>query len=277
MLKNNAKTVDLLATVSPVAVVAVLGASTAMGKTTTANAVGSFFRAAAIAVHTVRIETGVRRAEFPAGDTIIDLDHAGDATHLVGAEASLFDGVWRKIKTAITGGHVVVIDGGAGGQRLLLDVAGSTGLSSLVAARGARCWVVVVTTPDPESARQAAALVADVKERMPEAGILLAVNYTSPTQRPGIDTPQGRAAAAILEPLRLPKIDIPFAGAQGLVAFAKSQRSILEILRADEQQLVRWSGQGELASLAAQARLAAWWRSVSDQLSRVWRFDASNR
>jgi len=55
----------------------------------------------------------------------------------VGAEASLFDGVWRKIKAAITGGHVVVIDGGAGRQRLLLDVAGSTGLSSLVAARGA--------------------------------------------------------------------------------------------------------------------------------------------
>lgn len=277
MPKNNSQIFEMPATDLPVAVVTVLGASTAMGKTTAANAVGSFFRSAAVAVHTVRIETGVRRAEFPAGDTIIDLDHAGDATHLVGAEASLFDGAWRKIKTAITGGHVVVIDGGAGGQRLLLDVAGSTGLSGLVAARGARCWVVVVTIPDPESARQAAALVADVKERMPEAGVLLAVNCISPTQRPGVDTPQGRAVTGILEPLRLQKINIPYAGAQGLVAFAKSQRSIHEILRADEQQLVRWSGQGELASLNAQAHLAAWWRSVSDQLSQVWRFDASNR
>ena len=277
MLKTNAKTVEPLVPAPPVAVVAVLGPSTAMGKTTIADVVGSFFRSAAVAVHTVRIETGVRRAEFPAGDTIIDLDCVGDAAHAVGAEASLFDGVWRRIKAATAGGHVVVIDGGAGAQRLLLDVASSTGLSGLVAARGASCWVVVVTTPDPESARQAAALVADVNERMPEANILLAVSYTSPTQRPGVDTPQARAVTAILDPLHILKVDVPFAGAQALAAFAKSQRSFLEILRADEQQLVRWSGQGELASLAAQAHLAAWWRSVTDQLSQVWRFDASNR
>src|SRR5664279_1607626 len=98
MLKNNAKTVELFVTAPPIAVVAVLGPSTAMGKSTIADVVGSFFRSGAVAVHTVRIETGVRRAEFPAGDTIIDLDSIGDAAHTVGAEASLFDGVWRKIK-----------------------------------------------------------------------------------------------------------------------------------------------------------------------------------
>jgi hypothetical protein len=277
MPKDNAKTVELLGSVSPVALVIVLGASTAMGKTTIADATTSFFQAANVAVHTVRIETGRRRAEFPVRDTFIDLDTIGDAAHAVGAEASLFDGVYRKIKAAIAGGHVVVIDCGAGGQRLLLEVAGSTGLSGLVAAGSASCWVVVVTTPDPESARQAAALVTDVNERMPEAEVLLAVNYATPTQRPGLDTPQARAFTAILESSRIPKIDIPFAGAQALAAFAKSQRTFLEILRADEQQLMRWSGRGELSSLSAQTHLAAWWRSFTDQLSRVWRFDASNR
>ena len=67
MLKTNAKTVEPLVPAPPVAVVAVLGPSTAMGKTTIADVVGSFFRSAAVAVHTVRIETGVRRLGRSAG------------------------------------------------------------------------------------------------------------------------------------------------------------------------------------------------------------------
>jgi hypothetical protein len=276
MLQNNGKSIGLATPVPRIATVAVLGASTAMGKSTLADALASFFEAAGVAVHTVRIETARRKAEFPSYNTFIDLDSVKDAANMVGGEAALFDGVWRKIKLAIDGGHVVVIDGGAGAQRLLLDVAGPTGLAGLVAARGALCWVVVVTTPDPESARQAAALIADVQDRMPEARILLAVNHISPIP-PGMDTQQARAFKAILDPLAIPKIEIPFAGAQSLAAFADSQRTVREILRADEDQLTRWSKKGELASLSAQAHLAAWWGRIVDQLTKVWPFDAPNR
>jgi len=260
-----------------IAAVAVLGTSTSMGKSTISDVTASFFRAAGVAVHTVRVESGRRRAEFPAGDSFVDLDRVEDAVHAVGGVASLFDEPWRRIKDAMTGRHVVVIDCGAGGQDVLLDVAGSTGLADVMAAGGTCLSNLILVTPDAESTRQAARLVAEVRERMPAAGILLAVNHLNPGQRPGLDTPQARAVSAILKPLGVARIDIPFCGAQALAAFADSRRSILEILRADEAQLVRWTRKGELASLAAQAHLAAWWRAIIDQFGTVWPFAAPNR
>jgi hypothetical protein len=280
MPQNHSKTAEVpapAAPVVPIAAVAVLGASTAMGKSTFSDALESFFRSAGVAVHTARIETGRRRGEFLERNSFIDLDTAANATHEIGGEASLLDGLWPRMKAAMRGGHVVVIDCGAGAEKLLLNTAGSTGLAGLVAARGARFWVVVVTTPELESARQAATLVDDVHERMPHADVLLAVNCVSPTQKLGLDTPQGRAVAAILETLHVPRIEIPFCGAQGLTAFADSQRTFIEILSADEEQLARWSRKGELASLAAQTHLAAWWQAICDQLSRLWNYDAPNR
>jgi hypothetical protein len=261
----------------PVGIVAVTGASTAMGKSTCADVTASYFQAAKVAVHTMRIETGRRRAEFSQRNSFVDLDEAGKAANAVGAEASLLDRYWPRMKTGIDNGQVVVIDCGAGAQNLLMQMAGPTDLAGLVAARGARFWMVVMATLDPESARQAAVLIGDVAYWMPGAEVLLVLNYTSPTQQPGLDTPQARAVAAILDPLQVRRIEIPFCGAQALAAFADSGRTFHEILRAPPEQLMRWSGKGELSALSAQAHLAAWWRAIVDQLAVVWPFATPNR
>lgn len=274
---SNSNTVKSGLPALPVGIVAVAGPSTAMGKSTFADVTASFFQSAGVAVHTMRIETGRRRAEFPEGNTFIDLDKAKEADNAVGGNASVLDRYWPKMKTAIDKGRVIVIDCGAGGQDLLMDIAGSTGLAGLVAARRARFWVTVMSTPEPESARQAAGLVADVVRFMPEAEVLLALNYTGPTQQPGLDTPQARAVAGILDPLQARRIVIPFCRAQALSAFAKSGRTYNEVLRAPSEQLVRWCDKGELAALSAQAHLAAWWRAIADQLAEVWPHAAENR
>jgi hypothetical protein len=276
MLKSNSNTINSSLQVLPVGIVAVIGASTAMGKSTFADLTASYFHSAEVGVHTIRIETGRRRAEFSDRNSFIDLDEAGQAANAVGAEASMLDRHWPKMKAGIDNGQVVVIDCGAGAQELLMKVAGSTGLVGLVAARGARFWVVVMTTPDPESARQAATLVVDVNRWMPEAEVLLAVNYASPAQQPGVDTPPARAVAAILDPLPVRRLVIPFCKAQALAAFADSRRTFLEILHGNPEQLVRWSGKGELSALSAQAHLAGWWRAIIDQLSAVWPYAARN-
>ena len=261
----------------PVGIVTVTGASTAMGKSTFADLTASYFQAAKVGVHTMRIETGRRRAEFSERNSFIDLDEAGKAASAVGGEASLLDFYWPKIKVGLNGGRVVVIDCGAGAQNLLMRMAGPSGLPGLVAARGARFWMVVMTTLDPESARQAAVLIGDVAYWMPGVEILLALNHTSPTQWPGLATPQARAVAAILDPLQVRRIEIPFCGGQALAAFADSGRTFHEILRATPEQLMRWSGKGALSALSAQAHLAAWWRAIVDQLAVVWPFAAPNR
>jgi hypothetical protein len=276
MPMSNSNVINSTFPALPVGIVAVAGASTAMGKSTFADVTASYFQAAKVGVHTIRIETGRRRAEFPERNAFIDLDEAGKAANAVGAEASLLERYWPRMKTGIDNGQVVVIDCGAGAQELQLRVAGPTGLAGLVAARGSRFWTVVLTTPDPESARQAAALVDDVARWMPGAAVLLALNYTSPTQRPGLDTPQARAVAAILDQLQVRRIEIPFCGAQALAAFAESGRTFHEIQRATPEQLVRWSGKGELSALSAQAHLAAWWRAIVDQLAVVWPFAPLN-
>ena len=229
MPKSNSNAIDYPL---PVGIVAVAGASTAMGKSTFADVTASYFQAAKVAVHTMRIETGRRRAEFSERNSFVDLDEAGRAANAVGAEASLLDRHWPKIRSGIDSGQVVVIDCGAGAQELLMRVAGPTGLAELVAARGARFWTVVMTTPEPESARQAAALVGDVAHWMPGAEVLLALNHSSPAARPGLDTLQARAVTAILDPLQARRIAIPFCGAQALPAFAASGRTFHEILRA---------------------------------------------
>jgi len=276
---NASNTIDIMSCALPalpVGIVAVAGASTAMGKSTFADVTASYFQSAKVAVHTMRIETGRRRAEFSERNSFVDLDEAGKAANAVGAEASLLDRYWPKMKAGIDNGQVNVIDCGAGAQNLLIRVAGPTGLAELVAARGARLWVAVMATPDAESARQAAALVGDVAHWMPGAEVLLALNHTSPTH-PGLDTPQARAVAAILDPLQVRRFEIPFCGAQALSAFADSGRTFHEILRATPEQLIRWSGKGELSALSAQAHLAAWWRAIVDQLAVVWPFAAPNR
>ena len=64
------------------------------------------------------------------------------------------------------------------------------------------------------------------------------------------------------------RLDVPFARAHALTAFAEHGADILQVLRARDEQLMQWSKRGELASLAGQAHLAAWFRSFSDQLAK---------
>jgi hypothetical protein len=266
---------EMLCSASQIALVTLLGSAGGIGKTTIANVFKSYFEAAGIAVRMVRVETGVRKSEFAASDIVIDLDAASDAATAVGGEASMFDPAWPTIKYAIGGDGVVVIDGGANAHRAILGMAGTTGLAARAAAAGATTLVVVVTTPDPEAARQAAALVRDVEARMPEAKIMIAVNYLNPAERPGADTPQARAFDAHMKPLaRIAKLTVPHAGGQALAAFAECGRDFLAIMRANESYLVSWTGKGELASLAAQAHLGAWWNAITRQLAQYFPHDA---
>ena len=110
---------------------------------------------------------------------------------------------------------------------------------------------------------------------MPEAQIMIAVNYLNPAERPGADTPQARAFDAHMQPLaRIPKLTVPYAGGQALAAFAECGKGFLEIMRANESYLVRWTGKGELASLAAQAHLGAWWTAIMRQLAQYFPHNA---
>lgn len=150
-------------------------------------------------------------------------------------------------------------------------MAAVTDLAGQAQAAHRKSIVIIVTTPDQELGRQAAALVRDVTERMPCARILLAVNHVSPTQRAGVDTPQVRAFAAQLQPCgALPRLVVPFARAQALSAFAGSRRTPLEILRANQTELVQLTGAGKLATLSAHTHFGAWWSAVVDQLDRYF-------
>lgn len=257
----------------PVAAVAILGTSTAMGKTTLSDLVASFFQAAGVPTHVVRIESARRRSEFSERNSLIDLDAIEDAASEFGGRATLFEETYRRITLAIDRSGVLVMDCGAGGQNFLLEVAGGMGLAGLMAARGACLTIIVMVTPDGESARQAALLIEEIRQRLPEAQVLLAMNYANPSQRPGLDTAQTRSAKSTIKPLGVPVIEITFCRGQALDVFAGTKRSFVDIIRAQPKDLVKWTGKGEASNLMAQAYLAGWWRAIVDQLAAVWQFD----
>jgi hypothetical protein len=253
----------------PVGVAAIVGINTAMGKSALAAGMAAFFESASVPVRMLRIETGERRREFPAGDLYIDTNRTGEAAHLVGGAAGLLDEVWPSMSETIMKGGVVVIDCGAGAQAFLLQAAAAAGLDDLMAAHGARCSLIVVTTPDPECGRQAARLVADARAQMPNAQIVMAVNHISAAQQSGADAPSQRAFAKAVAGLKdTVHLNVPFARGQALDCFGDA--TIIQILRARDEQLVQWSGKGVLASRAAQTHLAAWYRVLIDQLAAVY-------
>lgn len=253
----------------PVGVVAILGINTAMGKSTLGAGTAAFFESASVPVQMLRIETGERRREFPAGDLFIDTNRAGEAAHLVGGAAGLLDEAWPSMSATITKGGVVVIDCGAGAQAFLLQAASAAGLDDLIAAHGARCSLIVVTTPNPECGRQATQLISDARAQMPGVQIVLAVNHVSAAQQSGADAPSQRAFTKAVAGLKgIAQLSVPFARGQALDSFGDA--TIMQILRARDEQLVQWSGKGVLASRAAQAHLAAWYRVLSDQLAEIY-------
>lgn len=258
---------------NPVGCVNIVGANTAEGKTSMSGAIDSFFQAAGVPRHVVRIESARRRGEFPAGDSLIDLEAVDSSVTEFGGKARLFSPAYDRIKVAIERHEVVIDDCGAGGQNFLIEVAGGMALDRLMAQRKALMCIIVVFTPDAESARQAAVLVAEIRQRLPRAQILLARNHPNRGQRPGMDTPQSRSANAIIKPLRLPVIEVPFCDCQALDGFAKTKRSFLDIMKAEPKELVEWTGEDEASTVSAQLALAGWWRVVADQLARIWHFD----
>jgi hypothetical protein len=269
------RVIDPLCSASEIALVVVLGAAGGIGKSTISDVFASFFEAAEISAQMVRVETGVRRDEFAPQDIVIDLDAAAEAAIGFGGEAAIFEPAWAVLEDAIAGRHVVVCDGGANAQRAILEMAGVTGLAGRVATANRETVVVVVTEPTSESGRQASALLRDAAERMPEARMLLAINYTSPTERFGADTPQARGFAAQmrLHP-QLPQLMVPFAKAQALAAFGAGHMSMLQIMRASEAELAQLTGGGMVATASAHAHFGAWWAAVTRQLEQLFPIDA---
>jgi hypothetical protein len=247
----------------------IIGTNSASGKSSLSKVLAAFFASASVQVRMLRIETGERRGEFPDTDLFIDVNRAGEAANLVGGPAGLLDEVWPHLSETISSQGVGVVDCGAGAQNFLLHAAAMAGLDDLIAERGAGCAIFVVTTPEAECGRQAAKLVSDARAAMSSAQILLAVNHVNAAQHAGADSPGQRAFIESIAGLKdVARIDIPFARAQALDTFKAA--SILEILHARDEELMRRSGRGVLSSRAAQTHLAAWYRAVSDQLQKVF-------
>jgi hypothetical protein len=252
----------------PVGLVWIIGTNTASGKTSLAAAMAAFFAQASVPVRMLHIETGERRREFPDADLFIDVNRAGDAANLVGGPAGLLDEVWGPMSETIGKQGVAVADCGAGAQNFLLHAAALAGLDDLIAGLGAGCTIVVVTTPEAECGRQAATLVSEARAAMAGAQILLAVNHVNATHS-GADSPAQRAFSESIAGLKdVTRIDIPFCRCQAIDCFKAA--FILEVLCARDEELMRRSGRGLLASRAAQTHLAAWYRAVSDQLQKVF-------
>ena len=253
----------------PVGLIGIIGTNTASGKSSLSAALAAFFASASVQVRMLRIETGERRREFPDVDLFIDVNRAGEAANLIGGPAGLLDEVWADMSGTISNQGVVVADCGAGAQNFLLHAAGMAGLDDLIVELGAGCSFIVVTTPEAECGRQAAQLVSDVRAAMPAAQILLAVNHVNAAQHSGADSPGQRAFIESIAGLKdVPRIDIPFCRGQAIDTFKAA--SILEILRARDEELMRRSGRGQLSSRAAQTHLAAWYRAISDALQKVF-------
>ena len=251
-----------------IALLTVIGPAGGIGKTQFSDLLASFFEASDIPVRMIRVETGVRAGEFAEGDIVVDLDTTGEAATSFGGEASAFDLAWPALNWAIEGGGVTIIDGGANSHQKILAMMSATGIGELARANKRREVVVIMTVPDAEGGRQAVALVKDVLERLPGCLPLIAVNYLNPAQRPGVVTPQSREFELHMQAVaRIPRIVVPFAGAQCLAAFGKSGTVMLAAMEADFSELVRMSGQGPVASLSAQTELGRWWNSIAGQLA----------
>ena len=263
--------IDPLCSVSQLALMVVLGPTGGLGKTKFSKLIASYLEAADLRVRSIRVETGVRACEFGPHDIVIDLDHAAEAALGLGGEATIFEPAWTTFEQAMAGKCAAVIDGGANAHPAILGMAGLTGLSAQFAAAGRQSAVFVVTTPDPETASQALTLVKDVRERMPETHVVLVINYRTPTERPGLITPQAEAFRAVLRPHSdLPTLVLPFVRGHALTALTRNHRSYLSVMRASEADLLKLTGGGKVATATARAFFAAWWRDAVQQLEQMF-------
>ena len=263
--------IDPLCSVSELALIVVLGPTGGIGKTKVSKLIASCLEAADLQVRSIRVETGVRANEFGPRDIVIDLDNAAEAALGLGGEAAIFEPAWETFERAMAGKCAAVVDGGANAHPAILGMAGLTGLSAQIAAAGRQSVVFVVTTPDAETAQQALALAQDARERMPELHVVLVVNYRTPTERPGLDTPQAQAFRAALRPhIGIPMLVLPFARGHALTALTRGDRSFLSVIRASEADLLKLTGSGKVATATARTFFAAWWNNAIQQLEQMF-------
>jgi hypothetical protein len=265
---------QLLANTSSRALVLTLGVRGGIGKSLLADCVKAYCMTSQIPTAMIRLESGARRKEFP-GDEFIDLDLFA-AAEKVGGAAAYFANSWALIEATFNKDGVAVMDCGANSHRRILRLATLTGLSRLVAKRGGRTFAMVVTERDADLVRQSVDLVADLRERMPEAEIIIAMNERADAF---VDdgTPEGRAYRDELVPLlkQYAHVRMPLAEDRSLAAFAASHRSFPAILAATDEELQQWSGQPLLSALACQTGVGAFWLALMDELRRVLPFPGS--
>jgi hypothetical protein len=252
-----------------------LGVAGGIGKSLNADIAAALCRVAKVPTKMVRLESGARREEFP-GDAFIDLDAFTEAQSMLGGIAAHFDPAWALIEATLKEGGTAIMDGGANSHDKILKLAEETGLSQLVAARGGRVYAMVVVTRDADLIRQSVGLVADLRERMPEAEIVIVMN-----ERAGAfvadATREGRAYRDELTPLleRYAHVKMPLAGAKSIAAFASSRRSIPEIMAATDDELRQWSGLPLLGARSCQTHISAFWLDFAAQLQKVLPFRAA--
>jgi hypothetical protein len=255
----------------PRALILNLGGAGGIGKSLNAESTAAVCRAAKVPIQMIRLETGARRQEFP-GDAFIDLDAFTDAQSMLGGIAAHFDATWTLVEATLAAGGIVIMDGGANSVGPILKLAAETALSQLVAARGGRTYAMVVVTRDADLIRQTVNLIADLRERMPEAEIVIVMNRCAGAFVADA-TREGRAyrdeLAPLLERNGYAHVEMPFAGARSIAAFASSRRSMPEIMAATDDELQQWSGLPLLSARSCQAHIGAFWLDYAAQLQKV--------
>ncbi len=250
----------------------IFGVAGGIGKSLDTDVVANLYRKAEKAVEVIRLETEVRRAEFP-GDAFISLEAVTEAQEKAGGASALFDDMFDLTIQTFDKDGIVILDGGANSHRSFVTVATETGLSRLIAGLVGKTILMVLVTRDADLIRQTVRLIADLRACAPEAEIVVVLN-----ERDGafVDdaTPEGRAYRELLVPLlqRHKNVIMPFAAARSLAAFAGSGRSFSEIFASSDAELMTWSGLRLMAARSCQTHLGAYYHAFTQGLLQVLPF-----
>ena len=174
-----------------------------VGKSLSAAALDAAFHESGRHAFAIRLETGARRDEC-IWDEFIDTDQFAD-----GGIDQAFKPAWKLFEEALNENAIAILDVGANAQAAVLRHASESKLSNIVAARGIEVFACVVISRDADLIIEAAALIAEVGELMPEAKIVIILNEISGAFISD-STKEGRACRGILTPLleRHPHIKI---------------------------------------------------------------------
>jgi hypothetical protein len=250
----------------------VFGVAGGIGKSLDTDVVADLYRKAGKPVEVIRLETEVRKAEFP-GDAFVSLEAVTEAQENAGGAAGLCDDAFDLTVQTFAQNGIIILDGGANSHRAFVRVATETGLSQLVADLGGKTILMILVTRDADLIRQTVQLVEDLDACAPDAEIVIVLN-----ERDGafVDdaTPEGRAYRELLAPLlqRQRHVVMPFAAARALAAFAGCGHSFSEIFAATDPELMAWSGLRRMAARSCQTHLGAFYHAFTERLLQVLSF-----